>query len=69
MEVSFGWGRFTIPAESCYSPDEGEVLAVATRLESSRYYTLGCRQLYVGTDHKPLLAILVGGNVGKKIKM
>ena len=61
---SDGWrlvlagGRFTIPAESRYSPVEGEALAVATGLESSRYYTLGCRQLYVATDHKPLLAIL-----------
>ena len=61
---STGWrlvlagGRFTIPAESRYSPVEGEALAVAVGLESSRYYTLGCRQLYVATDHKPLLTIL-----------
>ena len=61
---SEGWrlvlagGRFTIPAETRYSPVEGEALAVAAGLESSRYYTLGCRQLYVATDHKPLLAIL-----------
>ena len=31
---------------------------MAVGLESSRYYTLGCRKLYVATDHKPLLAIL-----------
>ena len=52
------WGRFTVPAESRYSPVEGEALAVAVGLESSRYYTLGCRQLFVATDHKPLLTIL-----------
>ena len=34
------------------------MLAVAVGLESSKYYTLGCRQLYVATDHKPLLSIL-----------
>ena len=61
---SAGWrlvlagGRFTIPAETRYSPTEGEMLAVAVGLESSRYYTLGCRKLYVATDHKPLLSIL-----------
>ena len=51
-------GRFTIPAEGNYSPVEGEALAVAVGLESSRYYTLDCQQLYVATDHKPLLSIL-----------
>ena len=38
-------GRFTIPAESCYSPTEGEALAVAMGLESSSYYTLGSQNL------------------------
>ena len=51
-------GRFTIPAETRYSPTEGEALEVAVGLESSRYYTLGCPRLYVATDHKPLLGIL-----------
>ena len=51
-------GRFTIPAETRYSPTEGEALAVAVGLESSRYYTLGSKNLYVATDHKPLLSIL-----------
>merc|ERR1711942_90788 len=61
---SDGWrlvlagGRFTIPAESRYSPTEGEMLAVAAGLESSKYYMLGCKKLYVATDHKPLLSIL-----------
>merc|ERR1711954_344359 len=61
---SAGWrlvlagGRFTIPAETRYSPTEGEMLAVAAGLESSKYYTLGCKKLVVATDHKPLLSIL-----------
>ena len=64
MCCSSGWrlvlagGRFTIPAEQNYSPVEGEALAVAVGLECSRYYTLGCKKLYVATDHKPLLSIL-----------
>ena len=51
-------GRFTISVETRYSPTEGEALAVAVALESSRYYTLGCKDLYVATDHRPLLGIL-----------
>ena len=51
-------GRFTLPAESRYSPTEGECLAVAVALEQSKYYTLGCPRLYVATDHKPLVGIL-----------
>ena len=51
-------GRFTLPAESRYSPTEGECLAVAVGLEQSKYYTLGCSRLFVATDHKPLVGIL-----------
>ena len=51
-------GRFNIPAETRYSPTEGEALAIAVALESSRYYTLGCPKLMVAADHKPLLGIL-----------
>ena len=31
---------------------------MAVGLESSRYYTLGCKNLVIATDHKPLLSIL-----------
>lgn len=51
-------GRFTIPAESRYSPTEGEALGVAVGLEGSRFYTLGCPDLYIATDHQPLLGIM-----------
>ena len=51
-------GRFTLPAESRYSPTEGECLAVAVGLEQSKFYTLGCPRLYIATDHKPLVGIL-----------
>ncbi len=56
-EVCGVGSRFTSPAESRYSPTEGEALAVVNALDKSRYFTLGCDDLIVGTDHKPLLGI------------
>ena len=50
--------RFTSPAESSYAPVEGEALAVVYGLQQTKYYTLGCPDLHVATDHKPLLGIL-----------
>ena len=50
--------RFTTPAESQYAPVEGEALAVAYALHQTRYYILGCPNLIVTTDHKPLSRIL-----------
>ena len=50
--------RFTTPAESRYAPVEGEALAVAYALHQTRYFILGCSQLIVATDHKPLVQIL-----------
>ena len=61
---SDGWkfclvgSRFTSPAESRYAPVEGEALAVAYALHQTRYYILGCPNLIVTTDHKPLSRIL-----------
>ena len=50
--------RFTYPAESRYAPIEGETLAVVYALHQTRYYVLGCKDLIIATDHKPLLQIL-----------
>ena len=50
--------RFTTPTESRYAPIEGEALAVAYALHQTRYYVLGCSDLLLATDHKPLLRIL-----------
>ena len=30
-------------------------MAVVNALEKTKHFVLGCRQLYVATDHKPLL--------------
>ena len=43
--------RFTIPAEGNYAPTEGELLGITYALEKTKYFTLGCPHLYVGTDH------------------
>ena len=51
--------RFTHPAESRYAPIEGETLAVVYALHQTRYYVLGCKDLIIATDHKPLLQILI----------
>ena len=50
--------RFLQPAEERYAPIEGEALAVAWGLEQTKYFTRGCKDLLVVTDHKPLLKIL-----------
>ena len=51
-------GRFTTPAESRYSPTEGELLAVADSLHKARHFVLGCKYLIVAVDHLPLLGLL-----------
>ena len=50
--------RFLRKSEERYAPIEGEALAVAWSLEHSKYFTLGCDDLIVIVDHKPLTKIL-----------
>ena len=50
-------GRFTHPAESRYAPVEGEALAVAEALDRSRHFVLGCNDLLIAVDHKPLVKL------------
>ena len=50
--------RYTSPAESRYSPVEGECLGVAWALKRAKYFVLGCDKLIIAVDHKPLLGIL-----------
>ena len=49
--------RFTHAAESRYAPIEGEALAVADALDKARHFVLGCDNLIVAVDHKPLLGV------------
>ena len=50
--------RFCSPAESHYTPIEGEGLATITGLEKCKFFVLGLKNLILCVDHKPLLAIL-----------
>ena len=50
--------RFLHDAETRYAPIEGEALAVAYALHQCRYFVLGCPDLIVATDHKPLTSVL-----------
>ena len=56
-KLIYAGSRFTKPAESRYSPTEGEALALKWALKHSRLFTLGCPNLLVAVDHKPLLGI------------
>lgn len=51
-------GQFNNTAEANYAPIEGECLAVVKALHKTRYFILGCPNLIIATDHKPLLKIL-----------
>ena len=50
--------RFLHGAEKRYFPIEGEALAIAWSLEQTKYFTQGCDDLLVVTDHKPLVKLL-----------
>ena len=56
-KITLVGSRFTHPAESRYAPIEGEALAVADTLDKARHFVLGCRNLTIAVDHKPLLKI------------
>ena len=55
--ITLAGSRFLTPAEQRYAAIEGEALAVAWGLEQTRYFTQGCDNLVVITDHKPLVKI------------
>ncbi|XP_076043625.1 uncharacterized protein LOC143026741 [Oratosquilla oratoria] len=49
--------RHLTPAESGYAPVEGEALAVAWCLRKARLFLLGCPNLVIATDHRPLVRL------------
>ena len=51
-------GHFCNKAEQNYSPIEGEATAVAKGLQDTKYYAMGCKNLYVATDHSALVTVL-----------
>ena len=56
-KIALVGSRFTHAAESRYAPIEGEALPVADALDKCRYFVLGCQDLIVAVDHKPLLKL------------
>ncbi|KAK3752546.1 hypothetical protein QZH41_003484, partial [Actinostola sp. cb2023] len=56
-KVALVGSRFTHAAESRYAPVEGEALAVTNALDKARFFVLGCSNLIIAMDHKPLLKI------------
>ena len=62
-QVCMVGSRFTHTAEANYSATEGELLAQADALKKTKYFTLGCPQLILGTDHMPLLGLLANRNL------
>ena len=56
-KITLVGSRFTHAAESRYAPVEGEALAVVDALDKARYFVLGCEDLIIAVDHKPLLKI------------
>ena len=55
--VTLAGSRFLNGPEERYAAIEGEALAIAWSLEQTRYFTQGCNNLVVVTDHKPLIKI------------
>lgn len=55
--VTLVGSRFTHSRESRYAPIEGEALAVVYALEHARHFVLGCDDLLIAVDHKPLLGL------------
>ena len=56
-KITLAGSRFLNSAEQRYAAIEGEALAVAWGLEQTRYFTQGCDNLVIVTDHKPLVKI------------
>ena len=56
-QITLAGSRFLSSAEQRYAAIEGEALAVAWGLEQTKYFTQGCDNLIVVTNHKPLVKI------------
>ena len=56
-KITLAGSRFLKDAEQRYAPVEGEALAIAWSLRDTKYFTLGCDDLVLTTDHRPLTKI------------
>ena len=67
-KLIFAGSRFTSDAKSRYAPIEGEALALIYALESCRMFVLGCPNLIISVDHKPLVPIFSDRAMEKNIQ-
>lgn len=56
-KLVYAGSRFSTAAERRYAPIEGEALALLFGLDSCRMFVMGCPNLTVAVDHKPLIRI------------
>ena len=56
--LGFAGARFTTPAEENYVAIEGEMLSVVEGLHKCKMFVLGCSQLILAVDHRPLVGLL-----------
>ena len=56
-KITLTGSRFLRSAEKRYAPVEGRSLALAWALEDTKFITMGCLDLIIATDHKPLVKI------------
>lgn len=56
-KITLVGSRFTSSAESRYAPIEGEALAVVDALKKAKHFVIGCSDLTIAVDHKPLLKV------------
>ena len=56
-KITLAGSRFLRGPEQRYAAIEGEALAIVWGLEQTKYFTQGCPNLIVVTDHKPLVKI------------
>ena len=56
-QVTPAGSRFLMGSEERYGSIKGEALGLAWALEQTKYFSLGCENLTVATDHKPLVGI------------
>ena len=54
-KVMLAGSRFLNIAEKNYAAIEGQSLSIVWSLEQTKYFTKGCKDLVVVTDHKPLV--------------
>ena len=55
--ITLAGSRFLRLLETRFAPIEGESLGLVWSLEQTKYFTLGCKTLLVGVDHKPLTKV------------